>query len=148
MAIAAVSIAPIGEGISVSRHVAAALRVLRSQERVRWRLDPMFTTLEGEISEILALVQRMQEAVFAEGALRVSTVIKIDERRDRAVRMEEKVAAVEDLLSPQKEGPKGAQRAGKRRKVRAARRSRAEIERAGERSSGESLTRPPDRRSL
>jgi uncharacterized protein (TIGR00106 family) len=99
VAIAAVSIAPIGEGVSVSRHVAAALRVVQGQERVRWRLDPMFTTLEGELSEILALVQRMQEAVFAEGAVRVSTVLKIDERRDRAVRMEEKVGAVEAQLA-------------------------------------------------
>ncbi|MDH3520595.1 MAG: MTH1187 family thiamine-binding protein [Myxococcales bacterium] len=98
MAIAAVSIAPIGEGISVSRYVAAALVVARDQDRVRYRLDPMFTTLEGELSEIFALVQRMQEAVFAAGALRVSTVIKIDERRDRPARMEEKVEAVERRL--------------------------------------------------
>ena len=104
MAIAAVSIAPIGAGVSVSRHVAAALRVLQGQQRVRWRLDPMFTTLEGELSEILALVQRMQEAVFAEGAVRVSTVLKIDERRDRAVRMEEKVGAVEAQLAAPERG--------------------------------------------
>ena len=99
MAIAAVSISPVGLGVSVSRHVAAALRVARAQDRVRWRLDPMFTTLEGELEEVLALVARMQEAVFAAGALRVSTVLKIDDRRDRPVRMEEKVRSVEALLA-------------------------------------------------
>jgi uncharacterized protein (TIGR00106 family) len=104
VAIAAVSIAPIGAGASVARHVAAALRVLQGQTRVRWRLDPMFTTLEGELPEILALVERMQEAVFAAGAVRVSTVLKIDERRDRAARMEEKVGAVEALLGGAAEG--------------------------------------------
>jgi uncharacterized protein (TIGR00106 family) len=98
MAIVAVSIAPVGEGVSVARYVAAALKVAREQERVRYRLDPMFTTLEGELGEILALVQRMQEAVFEAGARRVSTLVKIDERRDRRVRMEEKVEAVEKLL--------------------------------------------------
>ncbi len=98
MAIAAVSISPVGEGTSVARYVAAALRVAREQDRVRYRLDPMFTTLEGELSEVLALVQRMQEAVFEAGAARVSTVLKIDERRDQAVRMEDKVRAVEALL--------------------------------------------------
>jgi uncharacterized protein (TIGR00106 family) len=98
MAIAAVSIAPVGVGTSVSEYVAAALRVVRDQDRVRWRLDPMFTTLEGEIGEIFALVQRMQQAVFAAGAQRVSTVIKIDDRRDVSVRMEEKVRAVEERL--------------------------------------------------
>jgi uncharacterized protein (TIGR00106 family) len=98
MAIVAVSISPVGAGASVSAQVAAAIAVLREQDRVRWRLDPMFTTLEGEVDEIFALVRRMQEAVFAAGAVRVGTVIKIDERRDRDVRMEEKVRAVEKRL--------------------------------------------------
>ena len=83
MAIAAVSISPVGSGVSVSEYVAAALRVAREQDRVRYRLDPMFTTLEGDLGEIYALVARMQEAVFAAGAVRVGTVIKIDDRRDR-----------------------------------------------------------------
>ena len=99
MAIVAVSIAPIGEGTSVSRYVAAALRVVQGETRVRHRLDPMFTTLEGDLGTILALVQRMQEAVFAAGAQRVSTVVKIDERRDKPAAMEDKVREVEALLA-------------------------------------------------
>lgn len=95
MAIAAVSISPVGEGVSVSRYVAAALRVVRAQDRVRHRLDPMFTTLEGELEDIYALVARMQEAVFAAGAERVGTVLKIDDRRDRRVEMEEKLRSVD-----------------------------------------------------
>ena len=87
MAIVAVSIAPTGEGPSVSRHVAAALAVVRAQDRVAWRLDPMFTTLEGDLDEIFALVRRMQEAVFDAGAVRVGTVMKIDDRRDRSASM-------------------------------------------------------------
>jgi uncharacterized protein (TIGR00106 family) len=100
MAIAAVSISPVGEGTSVSRYVAAAVRVARAQDRVRVRLDPMFTTLEGEIDDIFALVRRMQEAVFEAGALRVGTVLKIDDRRDRPVRMEDKLRAVEESRDP------------------------------------------------
>ncbi len=95
MAIAAVSIAPVGAGISVSHYVKAALHVVRAQERVRYRLDPMFTTLEGELTDIYELVERMQEAVFEAGAQRVGTVIKIDDRRDRPVRMEDKVKAID-----------------------------------------------------
>ena len=98
MAIAAVSIAPVGEGTSVSRFVAEALRVVRAQDRVGYRLDPMFTTLEGELSEIFALVLEMEEAVFAAGAQRVGTVLKIDDRRDRQVAMDDKVRGVENLL--------------------------------------------------
>ena len=98
MAMAAVSISPVGEGASVSHFVAAALRVARAQDRVRVRTDPMFTTLEGELSEIFALVLRMEEAVFEAGAQRVGTVLKIDHRRDRDVSMDEKLASVEALL--------------------------------------------------
>jgi uncharacterized protein (TIGR00106 family) len=98
MAIAAVSISPVGAGVSVSRYVAAALRVAQAQDRVRVRLDPMFTTLEGDLDEVLALIRRMHEAVFETGAVRVGTVIKLDDRRDRPARMEDKVRAVEDLI--------------------------------------------------
>jgi uncharacterized protein YqgV (UPF0045/DUF77 family) len=52
----------------------------------------MFTTLEGEPEDLFDVIRQMQEAIFAAGAQRVGTVIKIDERRDRpAVAMEEKV---------------------------------------------------------
>jgi uncharacterized protein (TIGR00106 family) len=98
MAIAAVSISPVGEGVSVSRFVAAAVRIAREEKRVRVRLDPMFTTLEGELDVVLGLIRRMHEAVFEAGAVRVGTVIKIDDRRDRTASMEEKVLEVERQL--------------------------------------------------
>jgi uncharacterized protein (TIGR00106 family) len=104
MTIAAVSISPVGAGTSVGRYVAAALRVAREQDRVRFELGPMFTTLEGDPDEVFALIRRMQEAVFAAGAQRVSTVIKIDERRDREVHMRDKVASVERLLGEGRRG--------------------------------------------
>ena len=102
MAIVAVSISPtVGtpdEGVSVSRYVTRALEVVRAQQAVRYRLDPMFTTLEGDLDEIFALIRRMQEAVFDAGAVRVGTVLKIDDRRDRTVAMEDKVRSVEEQL--------------------------------------------------
>jgi uncharacterized protein (TIGR00106 family) len=104
MAIAAVSISPVGVGVSVSRYVTAALRVVRTQDRVRYRLDPMFTTLEGDIADVFDLVRRMQDAVFEAGAQRVATVIKVDDRRDREVRMEDKVRVVEESLRREREG--------------------------------------------
>jgi uncharacterized protein (TIGR00106 family) len=99
MAIVAVSISPVGEGVSVSRYVAAALQIARAQDQVAVRLDPMFTTLEGELGEVFDLIRRMQEAVFEAGAERVGTVIKIDDRRDKRVRMEDKLRAVEERLT-------------------------------------------------
>jgi len=98
MAIVAVSISPVGEGASVSDYVAAALEVLREQSAIAYRTDPMFTTLEGDADEIFALIRRMQEAVFEAGAMRVGTVIKMDDRRDKAASMEDKLASVERQL--------------------------------------------------
>jgi uncharacterized protein (TIGR00106 family) len=103
MAIAAVSITPVGAGVSVSRYVTAALQVVRAQDRVRYRLDPMFTTLEGDIADVFDLVRRMQDTVFEAGAQRVGIVIKIDDRRDREVRMEDKVRVVEESLGRERE---------------------------------------------
>ncbi len=103
MAIAAVSISPVGVGVSVSRYVTAALQVVHTQDRVRYRLDPMFTTLEGDIADIFDLVRRMQDAVFEAGAQRVATVIKIDDRHDRDVRMQDKVLVVEGQLRRDRE---------------------------------------------
>jgi uncharacterized protein (TIGR00106 family) len=103
MAIVAVSISPTAStpdgNASVSRYVARALEVVRAQRAVRYRLDPMFTTLEGDLDEIFALVRKMQEAVFAAGAVRVGTVLKIDDRRDKPQTMDDKVRAVEEQLS-------------------------------------------------
>lgn len=99
MAIVAVSIAPLGTASpSVSKYIAAAERVLQDDGRVRYRLDPMFTTIEGDLHVIFEVIEKMHEAVFAEGAVRVSAVIKVDDRRDKVVRMEEKVSVVEALL--------------------------------------------------
>ena len=46
------------------------------------------------------MIQDMQEAVFAEGAERVGTVIKIDDRRDRDATMQDKLASVARQLDP------------------------------------------------
>src|SRR5690606_31089673 len=95
MAIVAVSIAPIGTGeTSVSRYVAAAGKVLREYPNLRYRLDPMFTTIEGDLREIFECIIRMHDAVAAMGAGRISSVIKVDDRRDKVVTMEEKVQSV------------------------------------------------------
>jgi uncharacterized protein (TIGR00106 family) len=94
MAIVAVSISPVGVGPSVGEYVVRALSVLRGQDRVRFEVGPMFTTLEGDLPEIFDLILRMREAVFEAGAVRVGMVLKTDERRDRDATMESKLRRV------------------------------------------------------
>ncbi len=98
MAIVAVSITPIGKEVSVSKYVAAAERVLLDKPGIKRQIGPMFTTLEGELDEIMQVIREMQEAVFATGVERLSTSIKIDDRRDKTITMDGKIKAVEEKL--------------------------------------------------
>ncbi|GEO24975.1 hypothetical protein AAC03nite_07600 [Alicyclobacillus acidoterrestris] len=99
MAIVAVSIAPLGTGsTSVSQYVAQTQRVLQRFPQLKFRLDPMFTTIEGELPDIFTAISEMHEALVSMGAQRLSTVVKIDDRRDVNHSMEEKIAVVDAKL--------------------------------------------------
>jgi uncharacterized protein (TIGR00106 family) len=43
----------------------------------------MGTIIEGDLDEILEVIRKMHEHPFTQGAVRVSTSIKIDDRRDK-----------------------------------------------------------------
>lgn len=97
MAIIEVCIFPIGEGTSVSEYVAGCEQVL-ADRGMKFRLNPMGTTIEGDADEIFAAIREMQESVFARGAKRVYSVIKCDDRRDKQHSMEYKIKSVTDKL--------------------------------------------------
>lgn len=97
--IAEVSFSPIGTGTpSLSRYITAALAVLGEYPNVRYQLNPMGTVLEGERQDVIEAVEAMNQAIFAAGAQRVGTTLKIDERRDRDASMEHKVDVVMEEL--------------------------------------------------
>lgn len=99
MAIVSVSIAPLGTGEpGVSTYVARALQVLKKYPQLQYRLDPMFTTIQGDLREIFSAIAEMHDAVIGAGAVRLSTVIKVDDRRDKESSMENKVESVEAKL--------------------------------------------------
>jgi len=100
MAVVEVSIAPLGtESPSVSAYVADCLRILRDSG-LAYQLNPMGTVIEGDLETILEVVAKMHEAPFLMGALRVSTLIKVDDRRDPGVHgMNGKVSVVTKLLA-------------------------------------------------
>jgi len=58
---------------------------------VKYEITAMGTIIEGDLDKILAVVRKMHEGTFGEGVARVLTTIKIDDRRDRAQGMKEKV---------------------------------------------------------
>lgn len=100
MAIAEVTVIPIGTGdTSLSGYVAEMQRILEQRSgAIRYQLTPMSTILEGDLSELLETIRQLHESPFAAGAGRVSTSIKIDDRRDRPSSMEQKMRSVAKKL--------------------------------------------------
>jgi uncharacterized protein (TIGR00106 family) len=100
MATADLSVLVLGRAqVGTSDYIAEIQRRLRRQDRVRYRMHAMGTSLEGKTADILAVVAELHAVPFEHGAPRVYTVLKLDERHDRPGQtLEDKVQAVEDRL--------------------------------------------------
>jgi uncharacterized protein (TIGR00106 family) len=94
--IAAFSITPVGAGESVSAAVADAVRLVRDRGLPN-ETNAMFTNVEGEWDEVMALIKDCVDKV-SEAAPRVSVVIKIDHRPGVDDALTSKVEAVEKRL--------------------------------------------------
>jgi uncharacterized protein (TIGR00106 family) len=94
--LAAFSISPLGVGESVSEQVAEVVRLVRASGLAN-ETNAMFTNVEGEYDEVMALIRACVMKV-AETAPRVSVVIKIDHRPGVTNALEHKVEAVEARL--------------------------------------------------
>jgi uncharacterized protein (TIGR00106 family) len=92
----AFSISPIGVGESVSAQVAEVVRLVR-ESGLPNETNAMFTNVEGEWDEVMALIRACTMKV-AESAPRVSVVIKIDHRAGVFDGLTHKVEAVEARL--------------------------------------------------
>jgi uncharacterized protein (TIGR00106 family) len=97
--------------VSASEYIAAIQRRLAAQDRIRYRMHAMGTSLEGATEDILAIVGELHAVPFEQGAPRVYTVLKLDERRDRPDQtLEGKVRSVEERLAGERPPPRGGRR--------------------------------------
>ena len=90
--------------VSASRYIAEIQRRLAAQDRVRYRLHAMGTSLEGPTADILAVAGELHAVPFEMGIPRVYSILKLDERRDREQSLEDKVTSVERLLADERSG--------------------------------------------
>ncbi len=98
MAVVFVTLAPLGTGTpSVSSYVAGCERILRDSGLTH-ELTAMGTIIEGDLDRILAVVREMHESPFGQGAVRVSTLVKIDDRRDKEHTIARKMKSVREKL--------------------------------------------------
>ncbi|HSO64912.1 MAG TPA: thiamine-binding protein [Ornithinibacter sp.] len=97
--IAAFSIAPAGpdDTGSYAAAVAEAVRIVRASG-LPHETNAMFTNLEGEWDEVMAVIGRCVDAMAATHP-RVSLVVKADIRPGHTGQLAAKVARVEDLLA-------------------------------------------------
>ncbi len=85
MAFMEISIVPIGTGgTSLSGYVAETLKILKISG-LEFELHDMGTTVTGEPADLFRVANEMHNAAFSMGVMRIYTVIKIDDRRDKTV---------------------------------------------------------------
>ena len=95
MAVVEVTIVPLGTASpSLSQYVASCHKVLEKAADLKYQLTPMSTIIEGDLGRILDVVRQMHEEPFNNGAVRTSTTIRIDDRRDKQLTMAGKVQSV------------------------------------------------------
>src|SRR5256885_1750701 len=89
MTIAEFSITPIGKGVSVGTYVSRCLDIV-DRSGMPYRLNAMGTVVEGSFDDIMTLIARCHKAV-AQDCERVSTIVKIDDRKGATGQLETKV---------------------------------------------------------
>lgn len=85
---------------SASFYIAKAIESIQNIENLRYQVNPMGTILESDSIDVInSATKTMMEIVHNLGIARVEVVIKIDSRRDKQVRMEEKLESIKKQMS-------------------------------------------------
>lgn len=94
-----ITVVPLGtESTSVSKYVAACHKVLKEEKEIQYQLTPMATVIEADLDRLFEIAKKLHNVPFQEGAMRVATTIKIDDRRDKETTIKGKIASVESKL--------------------------------------------------
>ena len=94
--LASFSIAPVGVGEALSKHVAEIVEII-DRSGLKYKLGAMQTTVEGDDAEVMALILQCHRHMRAK-AKRVITHIAIDDREGAKDRLTGKVEDVEKAL--------------------------------------------------
>lgn len=93
--IAELKVVPLGtQSASVSKYISAVINVVKQAPGISYQITPMATIVQGSLTQVLELAQKMHEVPFSLGVKRVLTSISIDDRRDKVITLESKVKAV------------------------------------------------------
>jgi len=97
---AEISIYPIGtSNTSASFYIAKGIESIQNMEGIRYEINSMGTVLESEnIDKIYEASKSIMEVVHNLGVQRVEVILKIDSRRDKNIKMEEKIESINKFL--------------------------------------------------
>jgi uncharacterized protein (TIGR00106 family) len=85
---------------SASFYIAKAIESIQNIENLRYEINSMGTVLESDSIDIIyEASKKMMETVHNLGVARVEVVIKVDSRRDKHVKMEERIDSIKKQLS-------------------------------------------------
>lgn len=97
------TIVPVGQkSTSLGSYVATAITAINEIEKLQCEVTPMGTVIEADnLDAIFAAVKAAHEALVSNGILRVESTLLIDDRRDKARTMKDKVNSVKKHMKLQ-----------------------------------------------
>ena len=81
-AIAELQVIPLCSGVSVRKQVTRVVDMLKGQDFIL-ESHASGTNIEGEISDILAVVEQIHETMHEEGSVRLLSYLKLETRTDK-----------------------------------------------------------------
>lgn len=91
------SVIPIGAGTSLSRYIAEVMRVIEASGLV-YESHSMGTNIEGGWDDIMPVVRECHEGLYRMGVERISTTLRISDRRDKPYTMAGKLASLKQKM--------------------------------------------------
>lgn len=99
---AEISVYPMGTNTtSASFYIAKGIETIQDLDGIRYEVTPMGTILESDnVDKIFDASKKILEAIHNLGVQRVAVVLKIDSRKDKDVKLEEKLESLKKHLKP------------------------------------------------
>ena len=97
---AEISIYPIAtRTTSASFYIAKAIESIQNIENLRFEINSMGTILESDSIDVInTATKKMMDTVHNLGIARIEVIIKIDSRKDKDLRMEEKIDSIKKYI--------------------------------------------------
>lgn len=99
VALMQITVLPLGtETTSIGDFIAEVLRTVE-ETGAEHKLTDMGTIIYGDADQLFAIANQAHQSPFAKGAKRVVTTLEIDDRRDKQVKIGDKITSVKSRLT-------------------------------------------------